>query len=117
MFAYPLIIHFGVCKCCFSDALQQKNRQKIRTLTIRLIICSSMSVFSDFITLALVCFFYDSEKPVMFWYCMYAFNVIFSIVSVVKSFSDWKQRLVPCLKIKKTVGKPKGKSITSNFKV
>ena len=117
MFAYPFIIHFGVCECCFSNALQRKNQQKVRELIIRLSICSSLSVFSDGITLGVVCFFYDPEKPVMFWYCMYTLNVIFSIVSVVRSFSDWKQRLVPCLKITKTAGKPGGKSITSNLRV
>ena len=101
MFAYPLIVHFGVCKCCFSNALPPKNQQKIRAMIIRLSICSSMSVFSDGITLAVFWFFYNPETTAMFWFCLYAVNVIFNIVSVVRSFSNWKQRLIPCLKIKK----------------
>ena len=115
MFAYPLTVHFGLCKCCFSDAIAPKNQQKIQELIIRLSICGSMSVFSDGLTLALFVFFYDPEKPIMFWYCMYAFNVIFNIVSIVRSFSSWKQRLIPCLKInRKGIAKPKGKATTSN---
>ena len=113
MFAYPLIVHFGVCKYCFSNALPPKNQQKTRAIIIRLSICSSMNVFSDGITLTLFWFFYNRETPIMFWFCMYTVNVIFNIVSVVRSFSNWKQRFIPCLKMKKkTVEKP-GKKCTT----
>ena len=118
MFAYPLIVYFGVCKYCFSNALPPKNQQKTRAMIIRLSICSSMNVFSDGITLALFWFFYNPETTAMFWFCMYTVNVIFNIVSVVRSFSNWKQRLIPCLKIKKkTVEKPGKKRTISNLKV
>ena len=116
MFAYPLIVHFGVCKYCFPNALPPKNQQKIRVIIIRLSICSSMSVFSDSIALALFWFFYNPQTPAMFWFCVYTVNVIFNIISVVRSFSNWKQRLIPCLKMKKkTVEKPGKKRTTSNL--
>ena len=118
MFAYPLIVHFGVCKCCFSNALHPTNQQKIRAMIIRLSICCSINSFSDGIVFALFCFFYNPEMPAMFWFCMYTVNVTFNIISVVRSFSNWKQRLIPCLKIKKkAVEKPGKKCTTSNLKI
>jgi len=96
LLSYPLVKHYRIGVCCSPEQNEKSTSHNVRRTIIRLSICTTACVLSDMVASCLLMFLHDGITPIMFWADVYSANLLFNILFVTLSFTDWKRRLWPC---------------------
>uniref|UniRef100_H2XKA6 G-protein coupled receptors family 1 profile domain-containing protein n=1 Tax=Ciona intestinalis TaxID=7719 RepID=H2XKA6_CIOIN len=94
LLVYPLLKHYKIGCCCCGEA-ERSSTENVRRTIIRLSVCTTMCVLSDFVSSLLLMYLHDGVSPIMFWANVYTVNLLINMICVTCSFADWKQRLFP----------------------